>query len=80
MSQLVGLKLRGLMVERTKVTPIYESNPPNSEENPTYVASRQVGVIVEELPDEPEKEIPRYVVSQEEQGTGGSTSNHNPPS
>jgi hypothetical protein len=54
------------MAEHIKVTPVYESNPPNSEENPAYIVSRVVDVIVETVPKEPEEEIPRYVVSQED--------------
>jgi hypothetical protein len=67
-------------VGRSKEIPIYESNPLESEENPRYIASRQVGVIVEEIPDEPKEEVPRYVVSQEDQGTGGTASDDSKPS
>jgi hypothetical protein len=68
------------MVGRIKETPIFESNPKESEENPTYVISRQIGTIVEELPDEPKEEIPRYVVSQEDPRAGGTTSDDSKPS
>jgi hypothetical protein len=54
------------MVEHTKITPIYESNPRDSVETPTYMVSRQVGTIVEELPEESKEEIPRYVVSSQQ--------------
>jgi len=57
-------------VARIKEIPIFETNPKQSEDNPTYIVSRQVGVIVEELPDEPKEEVPRYVVSQEDKGVG----------
>jgi len=62
------------MVARIKEIPIFETNPKQSEDNPTYVVSRQVGVIVEELPDEPKEEVPRYVTSQEDQTTRGTGS------
>jgi hypothetical protein len=52
-------------VEPTNGTPIYESNPPELEDTPRYVVSRQIGVIppepVEELPPE---EIPRYFAKE----------------
>jgi len=56
-------------VARTKEIPIFESNPKESEDNPRYVVSRQIGAIVEELPDEPKEEIPRYIVLQEDKAT-----------
>ena len=51
---------------RIKETPVYEFNPPESVDNPKYIASRVVRVIREELPEPPVEEIPRYIVSQEE--------------
>jgi len=54
------------MVEPTKkITPIYESNPPNKEENPGYVVSRIVGAVVEEIPESPKEEVPGYVVGKD---------------
>jgi hypothetical protein len=78
-SQSVDLKSQLSMAEHIKVTPIYESNPPDSEENPTYCVSKVVGVIVEEIPQEPSEDIPRYIVSQETTTTGGSGGDHNEP-
>lgn len=79
-SPSADLKSQGLTVAPIKETPIFESNPKDSEENPTYVVSRQIGTIVEELPDEPKEEIPRYVVPQEDQGTRGTGSEDSKPS
>ena len=64
MSQSADLKSPGLTVERSKETPIYETNPREDEENPRYIASRQVGVIIENLPDIPVEEVPKYVATQ----------------
>jgi hypothetical protein len=57
------------MEEPIKGTPIYESNPPESEDNPRYVVSRQIGIIPPEPVEEsPPEEIPRYIAG----GSGGS--------
>jgi hypothetical protein len=57
------------MVERTKDEPIFESNPLEDEENPRYIASRQIGVIKKNselsLPANP---IPTYVAAEIEDG------------
>jgi hypothetical protein len=57
------------MEEPIKGTHIYESNPPESEENPRYVVSRQIGFIPDEVPEQPLEEIPRYIASEEGSGT-----------
>ena len=77
MSQSADLKSPDLTGEHIKVTPVYESNPPNSEENPAYIVSRVVDVIVEKVPNELKEEVPRYIVPQEEQGAGRPTSGDN---
>jgi hypothetical protein len=67
--------------EHIKVTPVYESNPIDSVENPTYCVSKVVGVIIEEVPQKPAEENPRYIASQEATPSGGGPrSNHNPSS
>ena len=64
MSQSADLKSPALTAGHSKETPIYETNPREDEENPRYIASRQVGAIIEKLPDTPVEEVPRYVATQ----------------
>ena len=64
MWQSADLKLQDSTEELTNEIPIIESNPIESVDNPRYIASRQVGVIIKKTPGLPKEDPPRYVATQ----------------